>query len=451
VSANLLLDIPINSNVESITIFKNKNELVTGKKQGDQLNLQNQIFEEKQIINYEIQLIVNNSFDYYIEELNKQREELIYLGDTDSTKLLSDIIALGEKNSIKTLQTKYLETATLLKKLNLAKEEKFSQNLLKQNVLDKIEELRNQIEELNKLGLNKEAKEIETLIQNVMALDLEKQTNLTKAFDSLSKKTFSFDDTLKENTSILLKKVEELTKNNSSEELTKLKEKFLEENQKFEQLFPFDPIKGKEEYLSLQETYNSLWALKQELDLNSNKKSKEIQKEVNKLKEINLNLINELDSFFINSPDLIKNKIIPPITQNRLAKLKLDLIDLNITQESSEETLKNISKINEELSNAKDYLKREAIIYFNKGIDKNLSKETLTKAKELIDENKYSDALFLLSNESNATPALINFNYLIFIPILLVIIFAFALKKSFGKKEKTEEENKKIILENWKE
>ncbi len=131
--------------------------------------------------------------------------------------------------------------------------------------------------------------------------------------------------------------------------------------------------------------------------------------------------------------------------------MKLDLIDLNLTQKPSEETLTSIKKINEELVNAKDYLKREAIISFNRGIDSSLSKETLTKAKEYIDQNKYSDALFLLSNASTIESPLFNLNYLIIAPILLIIISAFALKQSFGKKEKIEEDKKKIILEEWKE
>ncbi len=318
VSANLLLDIPINSNVETFYIYKNGNEIVSGKPQGNYLLIPNQIFEEKQTINYEIQLTVNNYYSYYLEELTKQREELILLGEIDSAKSISDLIAQGEKSPIKTLQAKYLETTALLNKLNLAKNEKLSQNLLKQNVLDKIEELRSQIEEFNNLGLNKEATEIETLIQGVLNLDFGKQSNITKAFDTLSKKTFSFDDTLKENANNLLKKVEEVTKNTSSEELIKLKEKFLKEKQSFEQLFPFNPIEGKENYTSLQKTLTAIINLKEELDQNSTKKIKENQKEINKFKEINLKLIEELDLFFASGQNSIKNKIIPPITQSRL-------------------------------------------------------------------------------------------------------------------------------------
>ncbi|MFA6064885.1 MAG: hypothetical protein WCW44_03695 [archaeon] len=451
VSANLLLDIPINSNVEEIVIIKNGTELITGKIQANNLLLSNQIFEEKQEINYKIQLTVNNSLQYYLEELEKQREELIGLGETTSAKLLADLISLGEKNSIKTLQAKYLETTTLLKKLNLEKEEKLSQALLKQNILDKIEELRTQIEELNRLGLSKESKEIETLIQEVLNLDLDKQTNLTKAFDLLSKKTFSFDDTLKENAEGLLKKVEELTKNTSFEELLTLKEKFMEEKQNFEQVFPFDPTKGNTYYQDLQSTFNSIVRVKEDLDANQLKTAKENQKEINKLKQINLKLISELEEYFTKTAGASKNKFIPPITQNRLAKLKLDLIDLNTMNSSSEEILNNLSKMQEELSNAKEYLKREAIILFNKGIDASLSTDTLTKAKEYLDENNYADALFLLSNNPSVNQPLLNFNYLIFLPIILILVAAFALKRSFGKKERTDTEKKKLILEEWKE
>jgi len=449
--ANLILDIPFNSNVEEITIIKNENELVVGKPQIDKLVLNNQKFNEKETINYKIQVIVNNAFEYYLEELQKQREELLLFGEIKRAKIIQELTNKGEKNNLKILQTTFEENAILLQKLNTSQEEAFAQQSLKQKVLDKIEELRMQIEELNTLGLEKEAKETEGLIQTILALDFNTPTNIAKAFDALSKKTFSFDNTLKETAAALGKKVEEINKNRNFKELNDLTQKFFEEKQKFDESISFDFIEGKIQYLKMEETYAQIVSIKESYDLNIAKSIKITQKGLAEIKEKNSILINLLEDYFLAENNLTKNKIIPPITQSRLAKLKLDNSDINFTNLSLEEQKQKLLKINEELENAINYLKRESILAFNKGIDLSLSTQTLTKAKEAIDQNNYASALFLLSNAITQNQNPLTSNYVLFVPILLIVVLAFVLKKVFEKKDKLNEETKKSILEEWEE
>jgi predicted nucleic acid-binding protein len=77
---------------------------------------------------------------------------LLLLGQPEEAKKLQEVISKGEKNNLKYLQSVVEETCVLLTKLNTMEAENTAKALLKQNVLDKIEELRTQVEELFNLA-----------------------------------------------------------------------------------------------------------------------------------------------------------------------------------------------------------------------------------------------------------------------------------------------------------
>jgi hypothetical protein len=150
--------------------------------------------------------------------------------------------------------------------------------------------------------------------------------------------------------------------------------------------------------------------------------------------------------------ELIKIKLVPPITDSRLKKLRLMAEEINNSSEKNETKLEKLVKIQSELQTAFNYLKKQAIISYNATIDAGGESELLLKGKELIDSNKYTDALILLSgNTLTQKNFLDKIPFTGFIPIILIIIIAFVLKQKIGKKEKEEDVKRKIILDEWKE
>jgi hypothetical protein len=148
-----------------------------------------------------------------------------------------------------------------------------------------------------------------------------------------------------------------------------------------------------------------------------------------------------------NETDLLDARVVPPITKSRLTRLELMNNEVFNSNKSLGEKQAELEKINWELTTAAEYLKKEAIIAFNKAIDAKATSSVLSKAKDLIDKNNYAQALLALTSAAPQSESIWYFQG--FIPILLVIIVAFVVKYQVGKKKNSEDLRKGMLLEEW--
>jgi hypothetical protein len=102
-----------------------------------------------------------------------------------------------------------------------------------------------------------------------------------------------------------------------------------------------------------------------------------------------------------------------------------------------------------ELEGAFYSIKKQTITLYNASIENKIDSFVLSKAKKMIDSNKYVAAFLALSPNSSTT--LPNIPFIYFIPISIILIVGFLLKKQVDKKEAINLKQKENIENNWKE
>ena len=440
-NANLFIALP-STNVDIIVYSQDytKKEI---KKIQDKIILYNQEFLEKETKYYELRVTTNNALDYYKEGLEKQESFFIehnYLQKAEITK------KIREENNLETIKRVFESNSEEIKQIEIDEKNKTNFELMKQKLLEKIEELRKKQQELYDLGLNTEAEKIGTTIDSIINEQLNSDKDIAKAFDKLVNLYFSADNKLKSEVEKMWQSIN--IKSENSEVLTKLKNSFFEKKQLFDEKFAFDPAETNKIFSQLQQDYLYFLEISKEIDKNNLIKQKEL---INKLNsdlnycETTLNLIEK--DLIENNSALIKAKFISPLTQSRIDKIRLLILEITNSNFTIEEKIQKINPIKIELWEAIEIMKKQAILAFNNAVDNKLQKEILSEGKKLIDENKYVDAYLMLFDNKNPIQSFLGFTT--FLPILLIIIVAFVVKNKIGKKDKEDNEKKKIIMEEW--
>jgi len=451
-NATLILKIPNNKFVEKVEVFdeeyiQKKHEFV-----GEKIVLKNQTFIPLEEKKYLLRVTVNSSFDYYFEEIKKQADELFLLGDEENSTRAKQVLLRGVANSFEGLIKEFEKNSKLIAELKKQNEAKVVSDQLKNKLLENVELLRANQKELLSLGLEKQAKEVDALLSKVLSLNLDNYSEVVKAFDLISKNSFSAEEGIKEKLAEFAQNISKMRQDTNNFVFLEKAEAFLLKKQTIEGLISSDPANAKIKFASLEEDFTNLVKLKEEMDTNLAKTEKENQKSVKVLYEECKTLLNYLfENLGPLESQLIKLKIIPPITQSRTSKLELMLEEVINSKQDTQEKLNKMEEIKLELTRAIDFLKRQAVTAFNRGIDSSASTTLLSNAKELIDSNKYADALILFQSNGLEGGIFQSNNLLFFIPILLITGLAFVLKHQFGKKVKENEEKKKFISETWKE
>ena len=442
-AGSIIFDVPINSFVESIKVY---DEIRTEKKEAlinDQILLKNQEFGPKQIREFYLVLTINGIFDYYKQSL---REMLPFLDEKNDLLIQKINFFLNLPFSQEALTTgeKLLsETQLTVKKTNEDKENERTKELIREKLDEEINRLQTKIDLLLKMGLEQEAEKINSLIQTVQ---LQRESNditqLTSSFDLINNTKTTLFKEAKEEVDKIWK---EIQKDNFSEEgLLKMKEIINQKKDLFDKLYLMDAEKSFEQYVEIKNNYNLYLLEKQRIEEENSKKSISNIEEINKLKKECLTLISLLNGeLFEKEDDLIQAKFITPITYQRLEKIKLAVNSLSEKEES-------LTKLNDylvELSLAYDKIRKETILKYNSSIDEKKDSSILSKAKLEIDKNNYVNAYLILSQTKQEN----SFNYLNLIPIIILVVVGFFIKKYSDRQKKGEKNKTKEITSAWNE
>lgn len=409
----------------------------------DKIILQNQSFLEKEEKEFELWVTINNSLEYYKEGLEKQEsffKEHDYLDKAETTKTVK------EEENLEKMKSLFESNLIEIDKIELNEKKRIDLELMKQKLLEKIEELRQKQKELFELGLKSEAEKIGTTLDLVLEKGLENEKDIANAFDKLVTLVFSSDNKLKSTVEEMWTEV--ITKSQNIPILLTLKDNFFETKQLFDESFSFDPVKTHKTFLELKEIHNTFLQILKEIDKNNLIQQKILQNKINSDLNYCRNTLNLIEEDLIkNNSDLIKAKFILPLSQSRIDNLRLRLAEIENSSNSFEEKLKLIEPLKDEIWDSMESIKKQAILAFNRAIDNKTSKEILLEGKTLLDQNKYADAYLLLFNTSPSSQIL--FNFLWFLPILIILITAFILKNKVQFKQNQEKERKEKILEDW--
>lgn len=440
---NATLIIPFPSTSAEITIYSADYTKKEIKKVGEKIILQNQIFEAKETKYYEIWVKTSNALDYYSEGLEKQASFFEMHNLTEEQETTKKAI---ESNNLDLMKKIFESNVEKINRIELNEKEKTELILMKQKLLDKIEELRKKQEELVLMGLISQSEKIGTTIDSILNEKMNTEKDIAKSFDTLVNLVYSTDNKIKGEVEKMWSKIIETVEDD--EELNKIKNSFFDLKIEFEEIFYVDALKANKLFVELTETHDLFFTTLKEVQKTRNNEQKNYEKKIEDI----LNYCDETLTYFEekllqNNSELLKSKFITPLTQTRIEKIKLLLNEIKNSNEYPSEKLKKLEPLFDELWVANENIKRQAINSFNNAVDKKSSKEVLEQSKKLIDQNNFIDAYLFLQ-----TPNMVDLNlfgFSAFLPILIIIISAIILKNKYSKKEKEESERKKIISEEW--
>lgn len=441
INATLYLQLP-STNAE-VTLYSQDYKEMKTYSTDEGIAIQNESFFEKETKQFTLLVKTSNLIEYYKEGLSKQKD---FFEENNYSKKVEEIIEVIQKEELDKMQSLFELNLIEIEKIKKEKNSKIEQELLKQKILEKIEELRKKQNELTNLGLTAEAKKIEETINLVLETGFDEEKEIAKSFDKLVNLLFSSDNKIKEEVDRMW--VEINSKSQMDPSLILLKNNFSDKKQLFEENFYFDPIKTNSLFLELKEDYTSFLNLLKNIDKNRLLKEKEVQKRLNSDLNYCINTLISLEQELIqNNSRLIKAKFIIPLSKERMQKLKLILNEINNSNASYEEKIKQIEPLKDEIWDAEESIKKQSILAFNNAIDNKASKEVLLDGKTLLDQNRYIDAYLVLADFKGISKDF--FDFQLFLPIIIIILIALVLKSRIQNKENEEKMKKEELLKNW--
>ncbi len=399
---------------------------------------------------YSLEITLNNTIEYYIGQLEKQRNEFLLFGAQDKVVAIEEILSLGQENNPVSLKKLSESNEVILALLRKQDEEKKSIEAMRQGLLLKIDEAKSNITQLEGTGLSAQAQKLNAVLSKALEENnLETFAGVSKAYKEIISVSFSASEAVNTEAKTLFNDAKKLYSTHPAE-FGPLFEQFSAFSNAFELNKSTSPEESQKNFLLMKETYSKMGFLKESLDKNTLVNAKLLTKEVETLGLSTNSLLDFLEGeLFSPEKNIVDIKFVPPITESRLKTLRLNISEILNSDQSDLEKKNKLTKIKNELSNAYEFLRREAVRNFNNAIDSGAQKNVLASAKQAIDENKFVSALFLLSNTNSGFIG--GFDYIGLIPIGIILVVAFVLRQKFAKKEKTQESARKLILEEWKD
>jgi len=434
-TGNILLDFKNNFLIKKINIYDDHyiNKQLTNI--GDQILLKNIEFFEKEEKKFTLIAQINNSKEYYTQQLIDLAEKLKENSPLLVTQINTHLTYQFSEEWIKTAIKLIKEANLKLDKINQQKAQEEQILLLQNELSDKVEEYETILIDLQNLGLIEESNNLNNIVENAKEiLSSNKETDFLKVLTNLNDLNFSISNSIKKELMEILRFLEN---ENFDESLTDKKDQLLSSINLFN--YENDIFYLKSNYLKIKENYELfLKAIENNYNLNL-KKIKDIKY---KITESNLLIAQLKKELSTPQEKLIEIRFIPPITLSRLNKLELQLNSFKETElEKNEIEIFNI--YNELLMSYTD-IKRQAIDKFNEGVEKNISSTSLTNAKKEIDNNNYILSMFALVENSEQPNQIIGLA-----PIILIIIIAIVITIYTKKNNKKLKEKKNEIDSSW--
>ncbi len=410
----------------------------------DKITLKNIDFIKKQQKEFLAIINISNKNDYYQTILENLADELNIYQETMVSKEIRETLNDLENISEDQLNVLIKKGETTLEKIKIEYEEDKITLLIKENLKEEIEKYKNKIIELEKYGLEEEKNALLNKIKlSEVLLESEKRTDILKGLSLLENEPIMINEELKKEVEKLFKIIKEDVGKDLS--LIELSTDFFEKKQEFDQWKEIDALKSQEIFLELKESYLKYYIDKNEITTKITPANEILNKFEEDLLE-SKRLISILEQeLSIEESKLINAKFIQPITLSRLKKLKLDLTEIE-SSIFSEENRDKLIEIKGELKSALESIKKQTIVSFNNAIENNETQDILSKAKNYIDSNKYVSAFLILSKSGSQQK---EFPFVGLIPIGIIIIVALILKNKLKNQNIKENNNKKLVLEEW--
>jgi len=449
--ATLLIPLGVNTAVQSITIYDEDGTKKEHELSDTEVILRNVSFLPRETRKFDLRVTVSDRYEYYFEELTRLENELSLYNESELVLEIQKFLLIDPAAVVPTQAESLIKKATAaLEVLKKQQDAQASFAAMQSKVLEQIAALEEKISEMEAAGLNKQADEARKVIETIKnTLDLNTAAGVAKAFDLLSKTTFSVDKEMSLQAETMWKKISD-TNYSSSAALDSLKEKFSSEKELMDELLSSNPLEARTHFLNLKAAYDSFFETKADIDKNLAAEKASMQKQISEIATECLDMIDFLEKqLSVGEDKMVAAKIIAPITDTRLKKLKLDVTNIKSSSDPIQTRLESLLKIKTELFDAVSEIKRQCANMYNSGIESNLPVSTLAQAKKLIDSNSYISAMLVLSQ---GTPKAFEAIPLAgFIPIVLIVIVALVMRQKLGKKEKSEKQKQAAVLEEWKE
>jgi len=440
--STIIFPIILNGYVEEIKIINQNNEIKNYEIINQEITLKKQTFLELEEKEYFLKLKITLVDEYYIEILTNLMNELDKIENTTQKEEIKKILKNPQNYSADTIEKVIESSKKILTNYENKKNNEQNLNLLKNNLQSKIEEKLNTSDLLLKYGLEKEAMELKSKIEEYLrAKETESQNKIVDIYNSIEKYSYSGIQKMILKSKEISEKMNKLSMSKYQQDIFNTIEKNISQ---LPILFLEDPKKAEELLIKIKED---------EILFYENNSNQPPLTEINEQKILIGDLINEC-YFLVNllekelevdEKELINAKFIPPITLNRVKKIKLELNDINFSKQ--ENNIPKLMDYKAELKTAYDSLKKQTISLYNTSIDKKIENELLKKSKELIDSNKYVAAFLILSNSKDTS----QINFINFVPIIIILVLALFVKSKFGKEEKEKDSKKKIIQQGWED
>jgi|GEM_PF-1142448 len=447
-TASLFINLPVNSYTKDLEVFSGAQKL-SPQVYLNKIVLSNQKFLPKQKKSYSLEVTLSNTIEYYLDELKRQRNEFLIFGVLDKTSKIEEVLSLGQENNPVSLKKLFEENESALSLLKTLDEKKKSAEVIRQELLQKIQEAKESVEQLKSIGLEAEAQKLDAVIAKALEENnLDTFEGVSKAYKEIISISFAANKEINSQAKTILDGAKKLY-SAYPQEFSELYGELSIFEKDYELNSSTNPGGAQNSFILMEETYSKMVSLKEDLDKNAQKNAKLLAEEVKTLGETLNTLLDFLQKeLFSPETNIADIKFVPPITESRLKTLRLNVSEILNSDKSDAEKKDKLVRIKNELSNASEYLRKEAVREFNLAIDSGTSNTVLSSAKSAIDENKFVTALFLLSKSGGL---IMGFDYIGLLPIGIIIAVAFVLRHKFAKKEKNEEGARKLILDEWKE
>ncbi len=428
--------------LKDIVVYDEKNTRIKEALINGRIAIQNQSFLPKETKTYYVDIEISDIITYYTGMLHKRKLILEEYKEYTLSKEITDFLLKVPESGFEK------EALSLIKKADLRiselKEERnsgLSKESIKKQLENKISKIEQTITNLTEYGLLN-LDEVKTILnESKLALESNIEKEILKALATVNTLTYKIDDRIKEQNNELWKYINESTI--TSLEIEEIKKAFFEKKEFIDGQLAHNPNEAYKANEKLQKLYASF--LEKEKEINNNKSlvEDETKKQIKNLKLKSLELITYLKKeLSIEEDKLLKAKFIPPITNTRLQKLEIELKSLNT---NSTDSLMEVEKIYHELTESVDYLKLQTIKKYNSAIDATFPPSQMEKAKALIDNNDFVSAYLVLGDKKSKDEK----NYLVIIPILVIVVFGVLLKKKINKKSKENKEKEKHVSQSW--
>lgn len=435
---NLLIPFKQDFLVKKINIYDSQftNKQITFV--GDYILLKNNDFFEFEEKQFFMIVEIENSYKYYSEQLKLLKNKIQVFDNKLSLEIEKQLTYSFSEKWIKD-SIKLIDRANKILLENESHLEKeIQQELIKKELINKIEEFESILVELEKLNLISQKEKIKQEIENmkiVLEENIDDEKILIETLKKINSPKIYIEDEIK-NELLLIKN--DLKTNYFSDELKLISDKIISKID-FILNNPSNLNEIKNNYLKIIEDYELIKNQKTEIKIKNDEKINTIKNKIKESKKLIEKLKNELGN---DSKKLLTIRFIPPITISRLDRLELELNSFKESELIKKE-IEIINIYNELLMSYND-IKQQAISRFNESIDQGKSSFILTKAKEHIDNNNYILSMFALIESSEENNQIIGLMPIIIIIIIIIVIAVYSKKNS--KKNKNDKDK---IIESW--